>query len=217
MGSCAGGSKKWDRWSEIARVAITRQGVRALRQEPSGGLFCASPLTLPSLPVVLARAHIFLWLCGFDFGRCSEIILRHLGLVCRRGEDGFVHGSVCRPLWGWASGKWEGLLTRRFVEQQSPIVHHLGRDRAGTVAFGRFIANRSVMPAEIFAAAGSALGARAAERHVLAIPDTTHLSFPRRASEVIAPHDLDFAVARSNSLSGPWGQGGLGRGGSCRA
>jgi hypothetical protein len=41
-------------------------------------------------------------------------------------------------------------------------VHRLGRDRAGTVAFGRFLANRSVMPEEIFAAAGSALGARAA-------------------------------------------------------
>jgi len=55
------------------------------------------------------------------------------------------------------------------VEQQSPIVPHLGRDRAGTVVFGRFIANRSVMPAEIFAAAGSALAPRAAERHDLAI------------------------------------------------
>jgi hypothetical protein len=39
------------------------------------------------------------------------------------------------------------------VEQQSPIVRRLGRDRAGTVAFERFLANRSVMPEEIFAAA----------------------------------------------------------------
>jgi hypothetical protein len=42
------------------------------------------------------------------------------------------------------------------VEQQSPIVHRLGRDRAGTVAFERFLANRSVMPEEIFAAAAKA-------------------------------------------------------------
>ena len=88
------------------------------------------------------------------------------------------------------------------MEQQSPIVHRLGRDRAGTVAFGRFLPNRSVMPEEIFAAAGSALGARAAGRHDLAIQDTTHLSFPRRASEVIAPHELDFAVALNSTLEG---------------
>ena len=30
------------------------------------------------LPLVLARAHIFLWLCGFDCGRFSEMILRKL-------------------------------------------------------------------------------------------------------------------------------------------
>ena len=53
--------------------------------------------------------------------------------------------------------KMGGLLAGRLVEQQSPIVHRLGRERAGTVAFGRFLANRSVMPEEIFAAAGSAL------------------------------------------------------------
>ena len=42
------------------------------------------------------------------------------------------------------------------MELQSPIVHRLGRDRAGTVAFGRLFANRSVMPEEIFAAAAKA-------------------------------------------------------------
>jgi hypothetical protein len=88
------------------------------------------------------------------------------------------------------------------VEQQSPIVHRLGRGRAGTVAFGRFLANRPVMPEKIFAAARSALGARAAGRHVLAIQYTTHLSFPRRAGEVIAPHVLDFAVALNSTLEG---------------
>ena len=88
------------------------------------------------------------------------------------------------------------------MEQQSPIVHHLGLDRDGTVAFGRFLVNRPVVPEEIFAAAGSALRARAAGRHVLAILDNTHLSFPRRAGEVIAPHELDFAVALNSTLEG---------------
>ena len=44
--------------------------------------------------------------------------------------------------------------------------------------------------------------ARAAGRHVLAIQYTTHLSFLRRASEVIAPHELDFAVALNSTLEG---------------
>jgi len=98
------------------------------------------------------------------------MIFRKLGLVCRGGEDGFVHGPVCRPLWGRASGKkGGGLLTRRLVEQQNPIVRRLGRYRAGTVAFGRFFTNRSVMPEEIFAAAAKA--ALADARQVTLIAD----------------------------------------------
>lgn len=63
----------------------------------------------------------------------------------------------------------------------------LGSDRACTVAFGRFLANRRVMAPEIFAAAGAATGVRAAGRDVLAIQDTTHLSFPRRAGGTLGP------------------------------
>ncbi len=59
-------------------------------------------------------------------------------------------------------------------------MRRLGGDRAGTVGFGRFLANPAVKTEEIFAAAGSATGARAAgRRHVLAIQDTSHFSFPR--------------------------------------
>ena len=43
------------------------------------------------------------------------------------------------------------------------------------------------MPGEIFAASGTAVGLRAAGRHVLAIQDTTHLSFPRRAGGGLGP------------------------------
>lgn len=63
----------------------------------------------------------------------------------------------------------------------------LGSDRACTVGFGRFLGNRSVMPEEVFAAAGAATGERAAGCHVLAIQDTTHLSFPRRAGGTLGP------------------------------
>jgi len=60
-------------------------------------------------------------------------------------------------------------------------VRRLGKERAGIVAFGRFLANRKVSAGEIFASAGEACGQRAAGRRVLAIQDTTHLSFPGRA------------------------------------
>lgn len=63
---------------------------------------------------------------------------------------------------------------------RSPIVRTLGQGRAGTVAFGRFLGNDSVTPEEIFDAAGEACGARAAGRGVIAIQDTTHMSFPGR-------------------------------------
>lgn len=63
----------------------------------------------------------------------------------------------------------------------------LGADRACTVGFGRFLGNRAVMPEEVFAAAGAATGARAAGCHVLAIQDTTHLGFPRRAGGTLGP------------------------------
>ena len=43
------------------------------------------------------------------------------------------------------------------------------------------------MPDEVFAAAGAATGERAAGRHVLAIQDTTHLSFPRRRGGSLGP------------------------------
>jgi hypothetical protein len=53
--------------------------------------------------------------------------------------------------------------------------------RAGTVAFGRFLSNDNVTMEEVFASAAAACRARAAGRRVLAIQDTTHLSFPGRA------------------------------------
>jgi hypothetical protein len=67
------------------------------------------------------------------------------------------------------------------AEARTPIVRKLCKKRAGIVAFGRFLANPSVTVPEIFAAASVACGACAKGRRVLAIQDTTHLSFPGRA------------------------------------
>jgi hypothetical protein len=107
--------------------------------------------------------------------------------VFRGGHDVVVYWDVCRPLWRRAAGKKGALLAERLVETGSPIVRKLGSDRACTVAFGRFLGNRAVMPEEVFAAAGATLGSRAADRHVLAIQDSTHLSFPRRAGGGLGP------------------------------
>jgi hypothetical protein len=63
---------------------------------------------------------------------------------------------------------------------RTPIVRKLGQGRAGTVAYGRFLANDNVTFTDIFAAAGAACAAKAKGRRVLAIQDTTHLSFPGR-------------------------------------
>jgi hypothetical protein len=107
--------------------------------------------------------------------------------IWRGGYSDYVFDDVRRPLWRRAAGKKGALLAARMVEAQSPVVRQLGRDRAGTVGFGRFLANPAVRPAETFAAAGAAVGGRAEGRHVLAIQDTTHLSFPRRAGGTLGP------------------------------
>ena len=88
------------------------------------------------------------------------MILRNLGLVFE-GVKMILFTDLFAGRFGDEHRANGGLLTRRFMEQQSPIVHRLGRDRAGTLTFGRFLANRSVMPEEIFATAGSSPGSEA--------------------------------------------------------
>ena len=68
-------------------------------------------------------------------------------------------GDVQAPLWRRAAGKKGALLAARLVEGQSSIVRKLGRDRACTVGFGRFLSNPAVMSGEVFS--GSAVGRRA--------------------------------------------------------
>lgn len=108
------------------------------------------------------------------------ILLSNATDLRRADGDGGIAG-VCWPLRRRAAGKKGGLLHAALAEARTPIVRRLGKKRAGIVAFGRFLANPKVSTDEIFAAAGAACGQRAAGRRVLAIQDTTHLSFPGRA------------------------------------
>ncbi len=70
------------------------------------------------------------------------------------------------------------------VSRSSCTLRRLGRGRAGTLGFGRFLGNRKVTAEEIQAAASRALGERAGGLHVLAIQDTTELNFQRHAGKV---------------------------------
>ena len=108
------------------------------------------------------------------------ILLSNATDLRRADGDGGIAG-VCWPLRRRAAGKKGGLLHAALAEARTPIVRRLGKERAGIVAFGRFLANPKVSADEIFAAAGAACGQRAANRRVLAMQDTTHLSFPGRA------------------------------------
>ena len=67
------------------------------------------------------------------------------------------------------------------------MVRQLASGRAETVAFGRFLDNEAVTTAEIFTAAGAETGKRSAGLSVLAIQDTTALSFPRRSGGGLGP------------------------------
>ena len=78
-------------------------------------------------------------------------------------------------------------LAEKMTAGETSVVRRLASGRAETVAFGRFLDNDAVTTAEIFASAGMATGDRAAGRRVLAIQDTTALSFPRRAGGGLGP------------------------------
>ena len=78
-------------------------------------------------------------------------------------------------------------LAEKMTAGETSVVRQLSSGRAETVAFGRFLDNDGVTTAEIFAAAGVATGKRAAGRRVLAIQDTTALSFPRRNGGGLGP------------------------------
>ena len=94
-------------------------------------------------------------------------------------------------------------LAERLTAGETSVVRRLASGRAETVAFGRFLDNDAVTTGEIFAAAGMATGDRARNRRVLAIQDTTALSFARRAGD----------TAKKNRAGGDLGPDKLGPGG----
>ncbi len=95
--------------------------------------------------------------------------------------------DFCGAVWRRAAGKKGALLAGRMADQRSCVVRRLGQGRAGTVGFGRFLANKAVTAAEIFAGGADKTALRAAGRRVIAIQDTTVLSFPQRRK---APNGL---------------------------
>lgn len=60
-------------------------------------------------------------------------------------------------------------------------LHHIARDRAEEVGFGRFLRNDAVTLAALQDHCGREIAGRAAGRHVLAIQDTTELNYQRHA------------------------------------
>jgi len=79
----------------------------------------------------------------------------------------------------------------------------VGRDRAGAVAFGRFLANLSVMPEEIFAAAGSALAGRRAR---LALKyGTVEICRRRHCSTARLPKSMTLQLVEIEEIDPPPG------------
>ena len=71
-----------------------------------------------------------------------------------------------------------GALLGAMRRKRTLCLRRLAKDRNQEVQFSRFLENRRVTTHEMLAVAGQAVGRRAAGRHVLAIMDTTDLSFP---------------------------------------
>lgn len=68
-------------------------------------------------------------------------------------------------------------LLSAMQRRRTLCVHRLAEDRNQAIQFGRFLANPAVTAQEMLAHAGKLTNQHAAERHVLAIMDTTDLRF----------------------------------------
>jgi len=95
---------------------------------------------------------------------------------CRDGGD---YGVGCRLLRRRAAGKKGGLLLARLVDERTSTLRQLSHGRAEEVGFGRFLGNASVTAEQIFAAEAAGLAERVAGLEVIAIQDTSELSFGR--------------------------------------
>jgi hypothetical protein len=80
-----------------------------------------------------------------------------------------------------AAGKKGALLLARLVDERTSALRQLSQGRAEEVGFGRFLGNRKVTAEAIFAAEAAALAERVAGLDVIAIQDTSELSFGHRS------------------------------------
>jgi hypothetical protein len=95
-----------------------------------------------------------------------------------------------------AAGKKGALLLGRLVDEQSSVVRRLSRGRAEEVGFGRFLGNDKVSVEAIFAAEASGLAERVAGLEVLAIQDSSELSFGRRSGARRGMGPVAFGAGR---------------------
>ena len=87
----------------------------------------------------------------------------------------------CRPVRGRAAGKKGALLLGRLVDERTSVLRRLSYRRGDEVGFGRFLGNENVTVEAIFAAEAASLTERVAGLDVVAIQDTSELSFGRQS------------------------------------
>ncbi len=87
----------------------------------------------------------------------------------------------CRPVRGRAAGKKGALLLGRLVDERTSVLRRLSYRRGDEVGFGRFLGNEKVTVEAIFAAEAAGLAERVAGLDVVAIQDTSELSFGRQS------------------------------------
>ena len=88
---------------------------------------------------------------------------------------------VAWDLRGSAPRQKGGEILERMVARKTVCLRRLGGDRAGELRAGRFLANPKVTAAKIVAGWSTQTGAACADRHILAIQDTTEVRFPTTA------------------------------------
>ncbi len=87
----------------------------------------------------------------------------------------------CRPVRGRAAGKKGALLLGRLVDERTSVLRRLSYRRGDEVGFGRFLGNEKVTVEAIFTAEAAGLAERVAGLDVVAIQDTSELSFGRQS------------------------------------
>jgi len=124
--------------------------------------------------MALKHAHNF----GLSLGSILRFALPgHL----IRGGRGHGRNGRLGVVWRQTAAKKGADFLGALLLERTACLRRLGRDRAGTVAFGRFLNNEAVSLETILATAVRHTAEAARGRHVLALQDTTELNFWRHA------------------------------------